>query len=197
MCNSICRRQVVILDCCFSGAFAKGWLAKDDGSVDIKNQLGGEGKVVLTSSTHVQSSLAPQGSDLSTYTRYLVEGLETAKDDNPNPPQPEEPPSKDQPKPNDKRKKALLVTGGGIVTTLAVVGIGGIYWQFQSKFPPCSPTENLCKIFPQVGNGKEDPWVYPNTSSNPKDKPFTSPSPYVSSNDRDCGGSSSPVLKLK
>jgi tetratricopeptide (TPR) repeat protein len=84
MCNSRCRRQVVILDCCFSGAFAKGWLAKDDGSVDINNQLGGEGKVVLTSSTHVQYSFEQQGSDLSTYTRYLVEGIETGAADRDN-----------------------------------------------------------------------------------------------------------------
>lgn len=51
------RRQVIILDCCFSGAFAEGMKAKDDNSVDIKNQLGGEGRAVLTSSTSTQYSL--------------------------------------------------------------------------------------------------------------------------------------------
>ena len=39
--NSRCKRQVIILDCCFSGAFAEGWSAKDDGTVDIQTQLGG------------------------------------------------------------------------------------------------------------------------------------------------------------
>lgn len=49
MSNSRCRHQVVILDCCFSGAFAAGMGAKDSGVVDIAGQLGGEGRVVLTS----------------------------------------------------------------------------------------------------------------------------------------------------
>jgi hypothetical protein len=75
--ESRARRQVVILDCCFSGAFAEGLLAKDDSSVDIRRQLGGEGRVILTSSTSTQYSFAQEGSDLSIYTRYLVEGIET------------------------------------------------------------------------------------------------------------------------
>lgn len=75
--NSRSQRQVVILDCCFSGAFAEGWLAKDDGSIDVKKQLGGEGRAVLTSSTSTQYSFEQEGSDLSTYTRYLVEGIAT------------------------------------------------------------------------------------------------------------------------
>nr|WP_017317425.1 caspase family protein [Mastigocladopsis repens] len=33
MSNSRSKRQVIILDCCFSGAFAEGWLAKDDASM--------------------------------------------------------------------------------------------------------------------------------------------------------------------
>jgi uncharacterized caspase-like protein len=81
MSNSRSKRQVVILDCCFSGAFAEGWLAKDDGSVDVKTQLGGEGRAVLTSSTSTQYSFEQEGSDLSTYTRYLVEGIETGAAD--------------------------------------------------------------------------------------------------------------------
>ncbi len=79
--HSRCKRQVVILDCCFSGAFAEGMTAKDDGSVDVQTQLGGEGKVVLTSSTSTQYSFEQQGSDLSIYTQYLVEGLETGDAD--------------------------------------------------------------------------------------------------------------------
>ncbi|MBP5973193.1 ABC transporter substrate-binding protein [Brasilonema sp. CT11] len=74
------RHQVVILDCCFSGAFAEGMSAKsakDDGFVDLKNQLGQEGRAVLTSSTSTQYSFEQQGADISTYTRYIVEGLGT------------------------------------------------------------------------------------------------------------------------
>ncbi|MBD2569993.1 caspase, EACC1-associated type [Anabaena lutea] len=81
MSDSRCKRQVVILDCCFSGAFAEGWSAKDDGYVDIQTQLGGEGRAVLTSSTSTQYSFQQQGENLSTYTRYLIEGIETGAAD--------------------------------------------------------------------------------------------------------------------
>ncbi|MBD1835737.1 caspase family protein [Cyanobacteria bacterium FACHB-472] len=79
--NSRSKRQVVLLDCCFSGAFAEGMSAKDDGTVDVKEQLGGEGRAVLTSSTSTQYSFEQQGTDLSVYTRYLVEGIETGAAD--------------------------------------------------------------------------------------------------------------------
>jgi hypothetical protein len=77
MSNSRSKRQVVILDCCFSGAFAQGMTAKDDGSVPVKQQLGGEGRAVLTSSTSTQYSFESQGFDLSVYTHFLVEGIKT------------------------------------------------------------------------------------------------------------------------
>ncbi|KYC39800.1 ABC transporter substrate-binding protein [Scytonema hofmannii PCC 7110] len=75
------KRQVVILDCCFSGAFAEDMRVKDDGSVDVVNQLGGEGRAILTSSTSTQYSFEQKGSELSIYTRYLVEGIETGAAD--------------------------------------------------------------------------------------------------------------------
>ncbi|MEH1869792.1 MAG: ABC transporter substrate-binding protein [Nostoc sp.] len=81
MSNSRCKREVVILDCCFSGAFAEGMSAKNDGFVDIRNQLGGEGRAVLTSSTSTQYSFEQQGADTSTYTTYIVEGLKTGAAD--------------------------------------------------------------------------------------------------------------------
>jgi hypothetical protein len=79
--DSRCKRKVVILDCCFSGAFAHGLSAKDDGAIDIKSQLGGEGCAILTSSTSLQYSFEQQGADLSIYTRYLLEGMETGAAD--------------------------------------------------------------------------------------------------------------------
>lgn len=84
MSNSRCKRQVIILDCCFSGAFAEGMTAKDDGTVDIRTQLGGEGRAVLTSSTSTQYSFEQQGEALSVYTRYIVEGIETGAADGDN-----------------------------------------------------------------------------------------------------------------
>ena len=57
------KRQVVILDSCFSGAFAEGLSAKDDGTVNIREQLGGEGRAVLTSSSSTQYSFEQQESE--------------------------------------------------------------------------------------------------------------------------------------
>ncbi len=70
------QRQVIILDCCFSGAIAQGMTVKDDGSVDVQQQLGGKGRAILTSSTSTQYSFEQEGSELSVYTRYIIEGIE-------------------------------------------------------------------------------------------------------------------------
>ncbi|HLP91048.1 MAG TPA: GUN4 domain-containing protein [Nostocaceae cyanobacterium] len=69
MIASSSRQQVVILDCCFSGAFAKGLT------------LGNKSWAVLTSSDTVEYSYAPEPSELSIYTRYLVEGIKTGVGD--------------------------------------------------------------------------------------------------------------------
>ncbi len=98
MSDSRSKQQVVILDCCFSEAFAVGisaeadpkggpyppdmsWLAQEDGSVDIKHQLGGPGQIILTSSASTQDAFEQKGADPSAYTYYLVEGLETGAAD--------------------------------------------------------------------------------------------------------------------
>lgn len=81
MTNSRSKRQIVILDSCFSGAFAEGLSAKDDGSVDIRTQLGGEGRAVLTSSSSTQYSFEQQGEELSLYTRFLIEGIKSGEAD--------------------------------------------------------------------------------------------------------------------
>ena len=70
------RRQVIILDCCFSGAFSPDTKGEDDISLNFeKVQLGGEGRAVLTSSTSTQYSFE------SVYTKYLVQGIETGEAD--------------------------------------------------------------------------------------------------------------------
>jgi hypothetical protein len=74
------KRQVVILDCCFSGAFARDMTVRDaEQTVDVKAQLGGEGRAILTSSTATQVSYEKEEAGL--YTRYLVQGLETGAAD--------------------------------------------------------------------------------------------------------------------
>jgi formylglycine-generating enzyme required for sulfatase activity len=68
------KRQIVILDCCFSGAFGD-LLAQDDGSVDVESVLGAEGRVVLTSSSSTQYSFQQREGKLSVYTTHLIEGI--------------------------------------------------------------------------------------------------------------------------
>ena len=79
--DSRSQRQIVILDCCFSGAIAQGMTVKDDGMVNLKEALGGRGRAILTSSTSTQYSFEQQGGNLSVYTRYLVEGIENGAAD--------------------------------------------------------------------------------------------------------------------
>lgn len=68
------KQQIVILDCCFSGAFAEGL-------IKVRENLGQRGRVILTSSTSIQSSFEEEFSPLSIYTSYLVEGIETGAAD--------------------------------------------------------------------------------------------------------------------
>lgn len=75
------RRQVIILDCCHSGAFAEGLLAKNTGKIDLRRQLGGEGRAVLTSSSSHQFSFEESKAGLSLYTEFLVEGIVTGRAD--------------------------------------------------------------------------------------------------------------------
>jgi uncharacterized caspase-like protein/glucan-binding YG repeat protein len=74
------KYQVLILDCCFSGAFGD-LIGKDDGEIPLKEQLGSEGRVVLTSTSSVDYAFEEKDADLSIYTRYLVEGIATGAAD--------------------------------------------------------------------------------------------------------------------
>jgi len=70
------KRQVVILDCCHSGAFPKGMTAKGLDTVNILPKLGGEGRAILTASDSTKYAFEQEGFKLSLYTHFLVEGLE-------------------------------------------------------------------------------------------------------------------------
>jgi len=64
------------LDCCFSGAIAKGMTIKDDGGVDVRSQLGGRGRAIFTASSSTQYSFQQDDLPLSVYTQFFVEGIE-------------------------------------------------------------------------------------------------------------------------
>jgi len=83
--NSNSRSQVLILDCCFSGAFIRGMVSKGDKRINIKEHFNGYGKVVLTSSDSSQYSY--EGETISgegvrsIFTNAIVRGLETGEAD--------------------------------------------------------------------------------------------------------------------
>ncbi|MBE9109480.1 GUN4 domain-containing protein [Nodosilinea sp. LEGE 07298] len=74
------KYQVIILDCCFSGAFGD-LIGKDDGEINLKEQLGAEGHVILASTSSTTYSFEDRRAGLSIYTRYLVEGIATGAAD--------------------------------------------------------------------------------------------------------------------
>jgi hypothetical protein len=75
------RRQLMLFDTCFSGAFAKGYQFKAGGNAVGAGQLFGEGggKIVITASDEMQYALEEddiKGAPVpSVFTRHLVEGL--------------------------------------------------------------------------------------------------------------------------
>jgi formylglycine-generating enzyme required for sulfatase activity len=85
MSRSRSRRQVLLLDCCYSGAFKEGMLAKGDKRVGAGDQFEGQGRVVLTASDALQYSFEGErveGEGIrSVFTSTLVHGLETGEAD--------------------------------------------------------------------------------------------------------------------
>jgi uncharacterized caspase-like protein len=77
-------RQVLILDCCFSGAYMRG-VVKGDKKINIKKYFPGFGKVILTSSDETQYSFEGEkisGEEVrSVFTNAIVSGLETREAD--------------------------------------------------------------------------------------------------------------------
>lgn len=50
--------------------------AKGEEKIDLRSQLGGEGRTILTAATSTQYAFEQEGLELSIYSHYLVEGLE-------------------------------------------------------------------------------------------------------------------------
>jgi hypothetical protein len=79
------RRKVLILDCCYSGAFPAGRTAKADEGVQTLERFQGKGRAVLTASDATQYAF--EGNDLrgsgtsSLFTKYLVEAISSGAAD--------------------------------------------------------------------------------------------------------------------
>ena len=86
--NSRSRRQVLILDCCHSGAFARGMKGTPGASVGTATAFEGtgSGRVVLTATDSTQYAWEGDRvigqADNSVFTHYLIQGLRTGEADN-------------------------------------------------------------------------------------------------------------------
>jgi ABC-type transport system substrate-binding protein len=84
--ESASRRVILILDCCYSGAFARGSSVRADQSVHLQEEFGGSGRVVLTASSATEYAfegdrLSESSATPSVFTSALVRGLETGHAD--------------------------------------------------------------------------------------------------------------------
>lgn len=81
------RRVVLLLDCCYAGAFERGMVARADRGVAIEERFGGRGRAVITASTAMEYAF--EGDELanaheagpSLFTSALVGGLESGEAD--------------------------------------------------------------------------------------------------------------------
>jgi hypothetical protein len=87
MSRSRSRRVVLLLDCCYAGAFERGMVPKADKAVHLEEQFGGRGRAVITASGAMEFAFEnaelTASSELrpSVFTRAVVEGLETGDAD--------------------------------------------------------------------------------------------------------------------
>jgi hypothetical protein len=87
MSRSRSRRVVLLLDCCYAGAFERGMTARAGEGVGIESQFGGRGRAVITASSAMEYAF--EGDELadtnelapSVFTSALVEGLATGDAD--------------------------------------------------------------------------------------------------------------------
>jgi hypothetical protein len=85
MSQSRSRRQVLLLDCCYAGAFKQGMLAKSDVRVGAGDHLQGQGRVILAGSDALQYSFEEGNVGgqpaRSVFTKIVVDGLQSGHAD--------------------------------------------------------------------------------------------------------------------
>jgi uncharacterized protein YjbI with pentapeptide repeats len=86
MLNCRSKRQVLILDCCNSGTFPQGIVARTDNNIHTNDYLKGQGGVILTASDAMQYAfegeyLKEEGVVTSVFTHALIQGLRSGDAD--------------------------------------------------------------------------------------------------------------------
>jgi uncharacterized caspase-like protein len=86
MTKSRSRRIVLLLDCCYSGAFSRGWRHRGSQGMDLQERFQGRGHAVLTASSAMEyafegATLTKDDASPSVFTSALVQGLRTGAAD--------------------------------------------------------------------------------------------------------------------
>jgi hypothetical protein len=84
--NSRSKRIVLLLDCCYSGAFARGFATRGGETIELKERFQGRGRVVITASSAMEyafeaGEVTSEGGQPSVFTAAVVQGLETGEAD--------------------------------------------------------------------------------------------------------------------
>jgi Caspase domain len=85
--RSASRRIALLLDCCYSGAFARGLLPRSGGEgVDLQERFRGRGRAVITASSAMEyafegDELSMEAGQPSVFTSAVVRGLRTGEAD--------------------------------------------------------------------------------------------------------------------
>jgi hypothetical protein len=85
MTRSRSQKIVVLLDCCYSGAIARGLRFRGGDRIDVDENLGGTGRVIMTASSAMEYAF--EGDELSgegqpsVFTSAVVKGLQTGEAD--------------------------------------------------------------------------------------------------------------------
>ena len=86
MSDSRSRRIVLLLDCCYSGAFTRGMRSRGVGSVDVAAPFDGYGRIVITASTALEVSheaevTSRDAAKPSYFSQAIIDGLRTGAAD--------------------------------------------------------------------------------------------------------------------
>ena len=78
---SSCKQVMLILDCCYSGAAGKDFVARSDAEGALQAEAQGAGICIMSASNAVQTALEDAARGMGVFTRHLIEGMRTGDAD--------------------------------------------------------------------------------------------------------------------
>ncbi len=78
---SSCRRVVLLLDCCYSGAAGDAFVTKGDVQGELQIASGGRGTYIMTASTGTEVAHERAGDEHSVFTKHVLDGIASGRAD--------------------------------------------------------------------------------------------------------------------